>query len=127
MQNQIIDKIEKEFVRPVPIKKDSAGQTPPFEVGNTVCVYYRIIEGEKERVQAFEGVVITKSLGAKNARANFTVRRVHQGFGVERIFPLHSPRVEQIVVLKQGIVRRAKLYYLRQLKGRAARIKEKLY
>lgn len=127
MQNSIIDAIEKEAVRPVPIKKDTAGKTPPFEVGNTVRISYRIIEGEKERLQAFEGVVISKKLGVDNARSTFTIRRVHQGYGVERVFPLHSPRVEQIVVLKQGIVRRAKLYYLRQLRGRAARIKEKLY
>lgn len=99
---------------------------PEFRPGTTVRVNYRIIEGEKERVQAFEGVVIGKHLGDRNNKATFTVRKVTQGHGVERIFPLHSPRIESIKVLKVGRVRRAKLYYLRKLRGKAARIAEKI-
>jgi len=99
---------------------------PEFRAGSTVRVNYRIIEGEKERIQAFEGVVIRKHLGDQNNKATFTVRKVTQGHGVERIFPLHSPRIESIKVLKVGIVRRAKLYYLRQRRGKAARIAEKI-
>lgn len=99
---------------------------PEFRSGCTVRVNYRIIEGEKERVQAFEGVVIRKHRGDQNNKATFTVRKVIQGHGVERIFPLHSPRIESIQVLKVGQVRRAKLYYLRKLRGKAARIAEKI-
>ena len=99
---------------------------PEFRPGCTVRVNYRIIEGEKERVQAFEGVVIRKHRGDQNNKATFTVRKMTQGFGVERIFPLHSPRIESINVLKVGKVRRAKLYYLRKLRGKAARIAEKI-
>ncbi len=99
---------------------------PEFRAGSTVRVNYRIIEGEKERIQAFEGVVLRKHLGDQNNKATFTVRKVTQGHGVERIFPLHSPRIESIKVLKVGIVRRAKLYYLRQRRGKAARIAEKI-
>ncbi len=99
---------------------------PKFPVGATVRVNYRIKEGNKERIQAFEGVVIRKHCGANNNKATFTVRKVVQGYGVERIFPLHSPRIAGIDVLKIGRVRRAKLYYLRQRQGKAARIPEKL-
>ncbi|MBF0280347.1 MAG: 50S ribosomal protein L19 [SAR324 cluster bacterium] len=99
---------------------------PEFRPGSSVRVNYRIIEGEKERIQAFEGVVIRKHLGDRNNKASFTVRKVTQGHGVERIFPLHSPRIESIKVLKVGVVRRAKLYYLRQRRGKAARIAEKI-
>lgn len=99
---------------------------PEFQVGSTIRVNYRIIEGEKERVQGFEGVVIGKHLGNKNNKATFTVRKMTQGFGVERIFPLHSPRIESIKIIKVGVVRRAKLYYLRNRRGKAARITEKV-
>ncbi len=99
---------------------------PDFRVGSTVRVNYRIIEGNKERIQAFEGVVIRKHRGPKNNKATFTVRKVTQGYGVERIFPLHSPRIESLEVLKVGRVRRAKLYYLRARRGKAARIRERL-
>lgn len=99
---------------------------PELAVGSTIRVNYRIIEGEKERIQGFEGVLIAKHLGDKNNKATFTVRKVAQGHGVERIFPLHSPRIESIKILKVGKVRRAKLYYLRERRGKAARIAEKI-
>ena len=99
---------------------------PKFGVGCTVKVNYRIVEGEKERIQPFIGVVIRKTLGEQNNKATFTVRKVSQGYGVERIFPLHSPRIESMEVQKVGDVNRARLYYLRELRGKAARIKEKM-
>src|SRR5271155_2777228 len=94
-----------------------------FAQGDTVCVNVRIVEGENERVQAFEGVVI----GIKNAgvRSAFTVRKISHGEGVERVFPLYSPRVDSVVLIRKGNVRRAKLYYLRGLTGKAARISRK--
>ncbi len=94
---------------------------PDFKVGDTVRVHVKIIEGEKERVQSFEGVVIRKKKGG--IRSTFTVRKISYGVGVERIFPLHSPRIEKIEIINRGRVRRAKLFYLRNLKGKAARIK----
>lgn len=94
---------------------------PDFKVGDTVRVHVKIIEGEKERIQPFEGVVIRKKGGG--IRSTFTVRKVSYGIGVERIFPLHSPRIERIEIINRGRVRRAKLFYLRNLKGKAARIK----
>jgi len=93
-------------------------------VGAQVRVNYRIREGEKERVQAFEGVVIRHHDGVGSMHATFTVRKSSQGYGVERIFPFHSPLIESIVVLRQGRVRRAKLYYLRQREGKKARLRE---
>ncbi|HSP99473.1 MAG TPA: 50S ribosomal protein L19 [Candidatus Dormibacteraeota bacterium] len=93
---------------------------PEFKPGDTVKVHVKVIEGEKERVQVFAGVVIRRSRGG--IRANFTVRKVSYGVGVERTFPLHSPRVDKIEVVTRGHVRRAKLYYLRGLSGKAARI-----
>ena len=96
---------------------------PQFNVGDTVKVGYRIIEGGKERVQNFEGVVIAKKNGG--VRETFTVRRLSFGIGVERCFPLHSPKVAYVIVVRQGKVRRAKLYYLRGRTGKAAKIKEK--
>ncbi len=98
---------------------------PAFGPGDTVKVNFRIREGERERIQAFQGVVIRRQNG-KGPAANFTVRRIAGGgFGVEKVFPLHSPLIDSLEVLRQGAVRRAKLYYLRGLQGRAARIKEK--
>jgi large subunit ribosomal protein L19 len=94
---------------------------PEFNVGDTVRVHVKILEGDKERIQVFEGVVISRA-NSKN-RATFTVRKISYGVGVERIFPLHSPRVDRIEVVSRGRVRRAKLYYLRNLSGKAARIK----
>jgi large subunit ribosomal protein L19 len=92
-----------------------------FRVGDTVKVHVKIVEGEKERVQPFEGVVIRKKRGG--IRSTFTVRKISYGIGVERIFPLHSPRIDRIDVISRGKVRRAKLFYLRYLKGKAARIR----
>ena len=101
------------------LKKDRQGFTP----GDTVRVHVRVIEGEKERTQVFEGIVIRKR--GEGGRASFTVRRISYGVGVERTFPLHSPRIEKIDVMRHGKVRRSKLYYLRSLAGKAARLKEK--
>lgn len=94
---------------------------PDFRVGDTVKVHVKIVEGDKERVQLFEGVVIRRKAGG--IRSTFTVRKISYGIGVERIFPLHSPRIEHIDVVTRGKVRRAKLLYLRNLKGKAARIR----
>ena len=94
---------------------------PDFRVGDTVRVHVKIIEGEKERVQLFEGVVIRKKRGG--IRSTFTVRKTSYGIGVERIFPTHSPRIDRIDILSRGKVRRGKLFYLRGLKGKAARIR----
>ncbi|HHL39873.1 MAG TPA: 50S ribosomal protein L19 [Deltaproteobacteria bacterium] len=104
--------IEKEFLRT---------DLPDFRPGDTVVVNVRIKEGEKERIQAFQGTVIRKRGGGTGA--TFTVRKVSYGIGVERIFPLHCPSIESVKVLNRGKVRRARLYYLRNLKGKAARIK----
>jgi len=97
---------------------------PKFNVGDTVRVHFRIVEGEKERVQIFEGVVIGRK-GKEGPNAKFTVRRMAFGEGVERVFPLHSPRLERVEVVREGKVRRAKLYYLRERSGKAARVKAK--
>jgi large subunit ribosomal protein L19 len=94
---------------------------PDFRVGDTVKVHVKIVEGEKERIQSFEGVVIRKKRGG--IRSSFTVRKISYGVGVERVFPLHSPRLDHIDVVNRGKVRRAKLFYLRSLKGKAARIR----
>jgi large subunit ribosomal protein L19 len=96
---------------------------PPFQAGDTVRVHVRVVEGEKERIQMFEGVVIARKGGSN--RETFTVRKISYGIGVERIFPLHSPMIEKIDVVRLGRVRRAKLYYLRRKRGRAARIRER--
>jgi large subunit ribosomal protein L19 len=95
----------------------------PFDVGDTVKVFTKVVEGDKERLQPFEGVVIGKKGGG--TRETFMVRKVSFGIGVERIFPLHSPSIERVEVTRRGAVRRAKLYYLRKKKGKAAKIKEK--
>jgi large subunit ribosomal protein L19 len=96
---------------------------PTFQAGDTVRVHVRVVEGEKERIQMFEGVVIARKGGS--SRETFTVRKISYGIGVERIFPLHSPMLEKIDVVRAGRVRRAKLYYLRSKRGRAARIRER--
>ena len=101
------------------------GDIPDFKPGDTVKVYARIKEGEKERIQVFQGVVIRKRKG--NTGATFTVRKVSYGIGVERIFPLHSPNIDKVEVVSRGRVRRSRLYYLRNLRGKAARIKEKRF
>ncbi|HEY7710020.1 MAG TPA: 50S ribosomal protein L19 [Candidatus Entotheonella sp.] len=100
-------------------------ELPDFRPGDTVRIQVRIVEGARERLQAFEGIVI--AISGSGVRRNITVRKVSYGVGVERIFPLHSPRIESIQVIRYGKVRRAKLFYLRQLRGRAARIKERRF
>ncbi len=96
---------------------------PEFESGDTVNVHVRVIEGEKQRIQQYQGVVI--AFKGSGSRRTFTVRKVSNGVGVERIFPVHSPRLAKIEVIRRGQVRRAKLYYLRDRKGKAARIQER--
>ena len=114
----LIQTLEKEQ-----LEKLSAGkQLPDFAPGDTVIVNVKVREGDRTRIQAYEGVVI--AMGGSGNRRAFTVRKVSYGVGVERIFPFHSPRVAQVEVLRRGKVRRAKLHYLRNLKGKAARIKE---
>ncbi|MEZ0574866.1 50S ribosomal protein L19 [Halodesulfovibrio aestuarii] len=110
----IIEKIEREQLRM---------DIPEFKAGDTVKVHMRIIEGEKERIQIFQGAVIRVSNGTTNA--TFTVRKISDGVGVERVFPMHTPSIERIEVVQEGRVRRSRLYYLRNLKGKAARIKPK--
>jgi len=110
----VIDMVEEEMLR-----KDLVG----FQPGDTVRVHVKVKEGEKERLQAFEGVVMRLRKGGLGS--TFTVRKMTYGVGVERTFPLHSPMIEKVEVVRKGQVRRAKLYYLRKLKGKAARIKEK--
>jgi len=98
---------------------------PEFAPGDTVKVHVKIKEGEKERIQVFQGVVISKRKGTTTA--TFTVRKVSYGVGVERIFPMHSPIIDKVEVVTRGRVRRAKIYYLRKLRGKAARIKERRF
>ena len=95
---------------------------PNFRVGDTVQVHYKVVEGTRERIQVYEGTVIKRQGGA--VQETFTVRRLSYGVGVERTFPLHSPRIDKIVVTRKGRVRRAKLYYLRDRQGKAAKVKE---
>lgn len=116
MSTKIIEQIDREQLR---------FDMPDFRVGDTVKVYNRIIEGNKERIQIFEGIVIRRKSGGM--AASYTVRKVTHGVGVEKTFPLHTPRVEKVEVVTRGRVRRARLYYLRNLRGKAARIKEKGY
>jgi large subunit ribosomal protein L19 len=109
--NSVIKKVEDRGLRT---------DLPEFRVGDTLRVHVKVVEGEKERIQAFEGVVIKINRGGN--RAMFTVRKVSYGVGVERIFPMHSPRIDRIQVLSRSRVRRARLYYLRELSGKAARL-----
>ena len=109
----IIDQIEKEQLR---------NDLTSFNIGDTVRVMVKVKEGEKERIQAYEGVVIAKK--GSSVRETFTVRRVSFGIGVERTFLLHSPRIEKVIVVRKGKVRRAKIYYIRDLSGKAAKVKE---
>jgi len=111
----IIQELESEF-----IKQD----VPQFGPGDTVTVHVKVVEGERERLQAFEGVVIARR--NRGINSSFTVRKVSYGEGVERVFPLHSPNVARIEVKRRGVVRRAKLYFLRELTGKAARIRERV-
>ena len=109
----VMEVIEKEQIR---------ADLPDFKSGDSVKVFVRIIEGQKSRIQAFEGVVIRKRRGS--SRSSFTVRKISYGIGVERTFPLNSPIIDRIEVVTRGRVRRSRLYYLRNLKGKKARIKE---
>ncbi|UFU01006.1 50S ribosomal protein L19 [Radiobacillus kanasensis] len=109
----IIDEITKDQLRT---------DLPKFRAGDTVKVHVKVVEGNRERIQVFEGVVIKRQNGGISE--TFTVRKISYGVGVERTFPVHSPRVDKIEVSRRGKVRRAKLYYLRKLRGKAARIKE---
>ena len=111
--NEIIKQIEAEQLK---------SEIPQFNVGDTIRVYAKVVEGSKERIQMFEGVVIKRQNGG--VRENFTVRRIASDVGVEKTWPLHSPRIDHIEVVKRGIVRRAKLYYLRDRVGKAAKVKE---
>ena len=99
------------------------GDIPEFRAGDTVRIHVRVVEGNKQRIQIFQGVVIGRRGGG--SRESFTVRKMSGGIGVERVFPLHSPSIDKIEVVRRGKVRRAKLYYLRQLRGKAARIEER--
>jgi len=112
--SNIIDAIENEGMRT---------DLPAFNIGDTVKVFVKVVEGNRERLQGFEGVVITRKNGG--VRETFTVRRVSFGVGVERTFPLHSPKIDHIDIIRRGDVRRAKLYYLRERSGKSAKIKEK--
>jgi large subunit ribosomal protein L19 len=112
--SSIIDRIDREQMR---------YDMPDFRPGDTAKVHIRIIEGNKERVQVFEGVVIRRRRG--NMGATFTVRKISHGVGVEKTFALHSPRLEKVEIVSRGKVRRSRLYYLRSLRGKAARIKDK--
>ena len=115
MVNEIIKGIEVAQLK---------SEIPSFNVGDTIRVYAKVVEGSKERIQMFEGVVIKRQNGG--VRETFTVRRIASGVGVEKTWPLHSPRVDRIEVVRRGIVRRAKLYYLRDRVGKAAKVKEVL-
>jgi large subunit ribosomal protein L19 len=114
----IIETIEKEHIASL------AKEIPDFAPGDTIKVGYKVTEGTRSRVQNYEGVVISRNGGATLA-ASFTVRKISFGEGVERVFPLHSPNIESITVVRRGRVRRAKLYYLRERRGKSARITEK--
>ena len=113
----LIQKIEKQYIR--------ENSLPEFRAGDTVKVWVKIREGQKTRLQAFEGVCIKRSHGS--ARATFTVRKISYGVGVERIFAVNSPNIDKVEVVSRGKVRQARLYYLRSLRGKAARIKERAY
>jgi large subunit ribosomal protein L19 len=110
---ELIRHVEKDYLK---------SEVANFSPGDTVRVHFKVVEGNRERIQIFEGVVISRKGGGLNE--SFTVRRISYGVGVERSFPLHSPKITKVEVARRGKVRRAKLYYLRKLRGKAARIKE---
>ncbi|MEM9353616.1 MAG: 50S ribosomal protein L19 [Planctomycetota bacterium] len=114
MSQDILKHVEQSSLKPEP---------PEFEIGDTVDVHTKILEGDKERIQIFSGVVIARS--GEGSKEMFTVRRIVAGQGVERKFPVHSPRVAKVEVKRSGVVRRAKLYYLRERSGKAVRLKER--
>ncbi len=109
----LLKQVESEYLK---------DEIPRFSVGDTVKVHFKVVEGSRERIQVFEGVVIKRKGGGIGE--TFTVRRVSYGVGIERVFPIHSPKIHKIEVARRGDVRRSKLYYLRKLRGKAARIKE---
>ena len=115
MNNPIIDELEKAYL---------GKELPEMNAGDTVKVFVKIVEGNKERIQAFEGTII--KMHGSGLNKTITVRKVFQGIGVERVFAIYSPRIEKIQVLRKGDVRRAKLYYLRERSGKATRIREKM-
>jgi large subunit ribosomal protein L19 len=112
-KNPVLQKLEAAYLR---------SDTPAFKTGDTVAVHYKIVEGDKLRVQVFRGVVVKQRRAG--ARSSFTVRKTSFNVGVERTFPLHSPRIEKLEVLASGVVRRARLFYLRDLRGKAARVRD---
>ena len=114
MSQQILEMVEKSSLK---------AEVPTFAIGDTVDVHTKILEGEKERIQVFTGVVIARS--GSGSREMFTVRRMVANEGVERKFPLHSPKIDKLVVVRSGVVRRAKLYFLRERTGKAVRLKER--
>src|SRR5437763_13773734 len=114
MKNKLISLVEGMSLKP---------EVPKFQIGDTVDVHQRILEGQKERVQVFSGVVIARK--GEGMRESFTVRRIVQGEGVERVFPMQSPRIAKVEVKRTGVVRRAKLYYLRDRVGKATRLRER--
>jgi large subunit ribosomal protein L19 len=116
MRSKAIELVEERNVKP-----EARAQVPQFRVGDTVRVHTKISEGDKERIQIFEGVVIRRKRG--HVSTTFTVRKMSYGVGVERIFPLYSPRIDKIEVVSSGKVKRARLFYLRELQGKAARLK----
>ena len=116
MRAKAIELVEQKNVKP-----EARNQVPAFRVGDTVRVHTKISEGDKERIQIFEGVVIRRKRG--HLSSTFTVRKVSYGVGVERIFPVYSPRIDKIDIIASGQVRRARLFYLRDLQGKAARLK----
>ncbi|MDD3028657.1 MAG: 50S ribosomal protein L19 [Alphaproteobacteria bacterium] len=115
----LLQKIEEQQVK----KAAEAAKVDNFTIGDTVCVNVKVVEGTRERVQAYEGVCIARRNAGWNS--SFTVRKISYGEGVERVFPLHSPRLDSVKLVRRGRVRRAKLYYLRSRRGKAARIQEK--
>lgn len=115
MNDEIIRSIEKSQMK---------SEVPQFNIGDTIRVYAKVVEGTRERLQMFEGIVIKRQNGG--VRETFTVRRIASGVGVERTWPLHSPRIDWIEVIRRGVVRRAKLFYLRDRIGKAAKVKEVL-
>ncbi|WP_428304889.1 50S ribosomal protein L19 [Lacipirellula sp.] len=116
MSQQILASVEKSSLKP-------ADQIQKFEIGDTVDIHTKILEGEKERIQVFSGIVIARS--GSGSKEMFTVRRIVAGEGVERKFPLHSPRIAKIDVKRSAVVRRAKLYYMRERSGKSARLRER--
>jgi large subunit ribosomal protein L19 len=114
MNDHLMSLVEKSSLKP---------EIPKFEVGDTVDVHCRILEGEKERIQIFNGLVIARA--GSGSRETFTVRRIVQGEGVERKFPIHSPRIAKVEVKRSGVIHRAKLYFLRERTGKAVRLKER--